>query len=134
MQLTWLRCVWKLQTSSGPIILDKEARWLERGVWEAIWEQVEQPALNTKGGGPSVFSCRMHGMKQSEVFPAVYHVTNQRSDEVWSFQMQHSQVSCKILIPVFDLTIFYNMIMCITCTLLLSLGYCVVFDCQIQKL
>ena len=58
------------------IILDKEARWFRRGVREANWEWVEQPALNKKGG--SVFSCRTHGMKRSEVFPAVYHVTNQR--------------------------------------------------------
>ena len=27
---------------------DREDRWFVRGVWEAIWEQVEQPALNKK--------------------------------------------------------------------------------------
>ena len=27
----------------------------------------------------------------SDVFPAVYHVTNQRPDELWSFQTQRSQ-------------------------------------------
>ena len=32
------------------VILDKEDRWFERGVREAIWERVEQPALNKKGG------------------------------------------------------------------------------------
>ena len=72
----WLRCVWKRQTSSGHVtnkaqnsavynhckasnhsfkpeevvIPDKEDRWFERGVREAIWERVEQPALNKKGG------------------------------------------------------------------------------------
>ena len=33
-------------------------------------------------------NCRMHGMSWSDVFPTVYHVTYQRHDEVWSFQMQ----------------------------------------------
>ena len=32
------------------VILDKKDRWFERGVREAIWERVEQPALNKKGG------------------------------------------------------------------------------------
>ena len=32
------------------VILDKEDRWFERGVREAIWERVEQPALNKRGG------------------------------------------------------------------------------------
>ena len=31
-------------------ILDKEERWFERGVRESIWERVEQPAINKKGG------------------------------------------------------------------------------------
>ena len=30
--------------------LGKEERWFERGVLEAIWEKVEQPSLNKKGG------------------------------------------------------------------------------------
>ena len=32
------------------IILDREERWFERGVWEAIWERIEQPSLNKRGG------------------------------------------------------------------------------------
>ena len=32
------------------VILDKADRLFERGVREAIWERVEQPALNQKGG------------------------------------------------------------------------------------
>ena len=32
------------------IILDREERWFERGVREAIWERVEQPSLNKRGG------------------------------------------------------------------------------------
>ena len=32
------------------VILDREDRWFERGVREAIWERVEQPSLNKKGG------------------------------------------------------------------------------------
>jgi uncharacterized FlaG/YvyC family protein len=32
------------------IVLDKEERWFERGVREALWERVEQPSLNKKGG------------------------------------------------------------------------------------
>ena len=32
------------------VILDKEEKWFERGVREAIWERVEQPAINKKGG------------------------------------------------------------------------------------
>ncbi|XP_072041165.1 uncharacterized protein [Amphiura filiformis] len=31
------------------VILDKEEKWFERGVREAIWERVEQPAINKKG-------------------------------------------------------------------------------------
>ena len=30
------------------VILDKKDKWFERGVQEAIWEWVEQPALNKK--------------------------------------------------------------------------------------
>ena len=32
------------------IILDREEQWHRRGVKEAIWERVEQPSLNKKGG------------------------------------------------------------------------------------
>ncbi|XP_041472626.1 uncharacterized protein LOC121421891 [Lytechinus variegatus] len=32
------------------VILDKESRWFERGVKEAIWERVEKPTLNRRGG------------------------------------------------------------------------------------
>ena len=32
------------------IILDKEEKWFERGVKEAIWECVEKPSLTKKGG------------------------------------------------------------------------------------
>ena len=32
------------------VVLDKEERWFERGVREAIWKRVEQPSLNKKGG------------------------------------------------------------------------------------
>ena len=32
------------------IILDREERWFERGVREAIWERVEKPSLNKRGG------------------------------------------------------------------------------------
>ena len=35
--------------------------------------------------------------------PFLYHLTNQRPDEVWSFQTQRSQVSCKNKFPVIDL-------------------------------
>ena len=31
-------------------IIDKEPRWFERGVREAIYERVQQPAINKKGG------------------------------------------------------------------------------------
>ena len=31
-------------------ILDREERWFERGVREAIWERVEKPSLNKRGG------------------------------------------------------------------------------------
>ena len=31
------------------VVLDKEERWFERGVREAIWERVDQPSLNKKG-------------------------------------------------------------------------------------
>ena len=31
-------------------ILDKEEQWHRRGIKEAIWEQVEEPSLNKKGG------------------------------------------------------------------------------------
>ena len=36
--------------SDDIIILDKEEKWFERGVKEAIWERVEKPSLNKKGG------------------------------------------------------------------------------------
>ena len=32
------------------VVLDKEERWFEGGVREAIWERVEQLSLNKKGG------------------------------------------------------------------------------------
>ncbi|XP_071500717.1 uncharacterized protein [Diadema antillarum] len=32
------------------IILDRESKWFERGVKEAIWERVERPTLNKRGG------------------------------------------------------------------------------------
>ena len=32
------------------VILDREERWFERGVREAIWERVEKPSLNKHGG------------------------------------------------------------------------------------
>ena len=32
------------------IVLDREERWFERGVREAIWERIEQPSLNKQGG------------------------------------------------------------------------------------
>ncbi len=31
-------------------IIDKEPRWFDRGVREAIYERVQQPAINKKGG------------------------------------------------------------------------------------
>ena len=31
-------------------ILDKEEQWHRRGIKEAIWERVEEPSLNKKGG------------------------------------------------------------------------------------
>ena len=31
-------------------VMDREQRWFERGVREAIWERVERPTLNKKGG------------------------------------------------------------------------------------
>ena len=78
------------------VILDKEDRWFERGVREAIWERVEQPALDKEGAFAS--NCRTHGMRRSDVFPTAYHVTNQRPDEVWSFQTQRSQSELQKLI------------------------------------
>ena len=32
------------------VILDREEQWHRRGIKEAIWERVEQPSLNKKGG------------------------------------------------------------------------------------
>ena len=32
------------------VILDREDKWFNRGVKEAIWERVEEPKLNRKGG------------------------------------------------------------------------------------
>ena len=32
------------------VILDREDRWFERGVKEAVWERVEEPSLNKRGG------------------------------------------------------------------------------------
>ena len=31
-------------------ILDKEENWVRRGIKEAVWERVEGPSLNKKGG------------------------------------------------------------------------------------
>ena len=41
------------------IILDREERWFERGVREAIWERVEKPSLNKRGASDS--SCHTFG-------------------------------------------------------------------------
>ena len=38
--------------SKGVKILDKERDWQRRGIKEAIWERVEDPALNRKGSLP----------------------------------------------------------------------------------
>ena len=32
------------------VILDREEEWFRRGVKEAIWERVENPTLNKRGG------------------------------------------------------------------------------------
>ena len=32
------------------IILDREEKWFERDVREALWERIEQPSLNKRGG------------------------------------------------------------------------------------
>ncbi len=32
------------------VILDREQRWFERGVCEAIYERIENPSINKKGG------------------------------------------------------------------------------------
>ena len=32
------------------VIIDRDERWFERGVREAIWERVEKPSLNKHGG------------------------------------------------------------------------------------
>ena len=32
------------------LILDKEDKWFERGVKEAIYERIERPSLNKRGG------------------------------------------------------------------------------------
>ena len=31
-------------------ILDKEENWSRRGIKEAVWERIESPSLNKKGG------------------------------------------------------------------------------------
>ena len=36
--------------NSEVIVLDREERWLERGIREAIYERKEQPSLNRRGG------------------------------------------------------------------------------------
>ena len=40
----------KFDPLSTVSIVDKESRWFERGVREAIYEQIQQPAMNKKGG------------------------------------------------------------------------------------
>ena len=37
-------------------VLDKEENWLRRGIKEAVWERVEGPSLNKKGGLQFVLS------------------------------------------------------------------------------
>ena len=32
------------------VILDREGRWFERGIKEAVWERIEKPTLNRRGG------------------------------------------------------------------------------------
>ena len=36
------------------IVLDREERWFEGGIREAIWERIEQPSLNKRGGGAQI--------------------------------------------------------------------------------
>ena len=38
--------------SKGVKILDNERDWRRRGIKEALWERVEDPTLNRKGGAP----------------------------------------------------------------------------------
>ena len=40
----------KLNSLSIVSIVDKESRWFERGVREAIYELIQQPVMNKKGG------------------------------------------------------------------------------------
>ena len=40
----------KFDPLSTVSIVDKESRWFERGVREAIYERIQQPAMNKKGG------------------------------------------------------------------------------------
>ena len=66
------------------VILDKEGMWFERGVWEAIWERVEQPALNKKGAFAS--SCRMHGMRWSDIRRLPRRLSRDQSEAWWSLE------------------------------------------------
>ena len=60
------------------IILDKEVWWFDRGVRESVWERVEQPAINKKGGLCFQLShawdsaIRCHNIKRRR--PLVLHV------------------------------------------------------------
>ena len=42
--------MWHVTRLEDIIILDTEEKWFERGVKEVIWERVEKPSLNKKGG------------------------------------------------------------------------------------
>ena len=46
------------------VVLDREEQWYRWGVKEAIWERVDNPSPNKKGGGGSDTHCRTRGPGQ----------------------------------------------------------------------
>ena len=74
--------------SKGVKILDNERDWRRRGIKEALWERVEDPTLNRKGGGSGSL-CLTLGTGPSPPFLDVchvivnYHVTNFTDEDCW---------------------------------------------------
>ena len=50
-------------------VVDRESKWFERGVRESIYERMEQPAMNQKGGLRFTLSRTWDRAIQSATFP-----------------------------------------------------------------
>ena len=99
-------------TLTDLVVLDREEHWHRRGVKEAIWERVENPSLNRKGGLRHSLShtwdrtVRLIGSRLSHGTSVFCHMTScqlpEEDREIWS-QRCVAYETFSILVPDNDL-------------------------------